>query len=53
VYFLIIARQRLGKQVPLAKNIQATIELLDKPFSMVSASYQRKVGDKFFPELLA
>jgi hypothetical protein len=47
------ARQRLGKNVTAAMNTYATIQdLLDASFSVRSVSYQRKVGDQFFPELL-
>jgi hypothetical protein len=53
VYPLIVARQRLGKNVTAATNTHATIEeLLDASFSIRSVSYQRNVGDQFFPELL-
>jgi hypothetical protein len=42
----ILARHRLGKNVTAAANIYATIEgLLDGSFSMLSASYERTVGD--------
>jgi hypothetical protein len=50
---LIVARQRLGKNVTAETNTHATIEeLLHASFSMRHASYQRKVDDQFFPELL-
>jgi hypothetical protein len=53
VYLPIVARQRLGKNATEAKNTHATIEeLLDASLTMRSLSYQRKVGDWFFPELL-
>jgi hypothetical protein len=53
VYSFIVAEQRLGKNVTAATNTHATKEeLLDALFSMRSVSYQRKVGDYFFPELL-
>jgi hypothetical protein len=53
VYPIIVARQRLGKNVTVATNTQATIEeLLDASLSMLSVSYLRKVGDQFFPILL-
>jgi hypothetical protein len=43
VYPLIVARQRLGKQVPAAKNIYATIKaILDASFSIRCVSYERK-----------
>jgi hypothetical protein len=43
----VVARQRLGK------NVNATAEeLLDVSSYMRSVSYQTKVGDQFFPELL-
>jgi hypothetical protein len=49
----IVARQRLGKNVTAATNTHAKIEeLLEASFSMPSVSYQRKVSDYFFPELL-
>jgi hypothetical protein len=32
--------------------VQTTEELIDASFSVWSVSYQRKVGDWFFPELL-
>jgi hypothetical protein len=49
----IVARQRLSKHVTAETNTHATIEeLLDASFSMRSVSYQRQVGDQFFPELL-
>jgi hypothetical protein len=52
-YTPIVARQRLGKNVTAATNTQASIEeLLDASFSIRAVSYQRKVGDYFFPELL-
>jgi hypothetical protein len=47
VYAFIVARQRLGRHVPVEK-IHATIELLEVSFSMRSVRYQRKVGDYFF-----
>jgi hypothetical protein len=41
------------KNVTAATNKHETIEeLLDTSFSMWSMSYQRKVGDQFFQELL-
>jgi hypothetical protein len=49
----IVARQLLGRGATAAKNTHATIEeLLNASVSMRSMSYQRKVGDWFFPELL-
>jgi hypothetical protein len=48
----IVSRQRLGKHIPVATNKRKREELLDSSFSMQSVSYQRKVGDHFFPELL-
>jgi hypothetical protein len=49
----IVARQRPGKDVTAATNTQATIEaLLDASFSMRTLSFQKKIGDYFFPELL-
>jgi hypothetical protein len=51
--FPYVARQPLGKHVTAATNTQTTIvQLLDALFSIRSMSYQRKVGDYFFPELL-
>jgi hypothetical protein len=51
--FQIVARQRLGKNVAETKNTHATVEdLMDSSFSMRSVSHQRKVGNKFFPQLL-
>jgi hypothetical protein len=48
-----VARQRLGKNVTAAINTHATKEKkLKASFSMRSVSYQRNVGDHFFPELL-
>jgi hypothetical protein len=49
----IIARQRLVKNVTTTTNTQATTEtFLDSSFPVRSVSYQRKLGDQFFPELL-
>jgi hypothetical protein len=49
----IVARQWLGKNIIAATNAHATIEeLFDALFYMMPVSYQRKVGDQFFPELL-
>jgi hypothetical protein len=46
VYPFIVARQRLGKNITVATNTQATIEeLLDAKFSTRFVSYQMKVGD--------
>jgi hypothetical protein len=54
VYPPIIAKQWLSKSVTVATNTHATIEeLLDTSFPMQSVLYQRKVGNLFFPELLA
>jgi hypothetical protein len=48
-----LSRQRLGKNVTAATNTHETGgELLDASFSMRSVSYQRKVRDYYFPELL-
>jgi hypothetical protein len=53
VYSHIVARQRLGKDVTAAMTTLTTIEeLLDSSFSMRFVSYQRKVGDYSFLELL-
>jgi hypothetical protein len=49
----IVARQRLGKHVPSATNTHAITEaLLYASSSVRSVSYQTKVDDQFFPELL-
>jgi hypothetical protein len=52
VYPPTVARQRLGKNVTVSTNTQATEESLDAPFYMRSVSYQRKEGGWFFPEIL-
>jgi hypothetical protein len=53
MYPPIIARKRLGRTVTAATNTLATAEeLFDASFSMQFVSYQRKVGYKFFSELL-
>jgi hypothetical protein len=53
VYPSTVARQRLAKSFTIATNTHATVEeLLESSFSMLSVSYQRKVDDWFFPELL-
>jgi hypothetical protein len=45
VYPLIVARQRLGRNVTAAMNTQATTEeLLDASFTVRSVLYQRKAG---------
>jgi hypothetical protein len=50
----IVTRQYLSKNVTTAMNTHATTEeLLEASLSVQSASYQRKVGDLFFPKLLA
>jgi hypothetical protein len=50
VYPHIVAMQRLGKGVMAGTNIDAIIEeLLEALFSMRLVSYQRKVGNLFFP----
>jgi hypothetical protein len=51
ISFPIVARQRHGKPLPGATNTH-TEELLDTSFSMRSVSYEKKIGDLFFPELL-
>jgi hypothetical protein len=49
----IFTKQQLGEHVPAAMNTHATIEeILDVLFYKESVSYQTKVGDYFFPELL-
>jgi hypothetical protein len=46
VYPSIVATQRLGKHVPAATNTRSTIqELLEASFSLLTLSYQTKVGD--------
>jgi hypothetical protein len=46
--------KRVGGNLTAATNTHAKIEqLLDLSFSVGSVSYQRKVGNQFFPELLA
>jgi hypothetical protein len=46
VYSLIVARQRLGRNMMAAKNTHATIQkMLDASFSTSSVSDQRIVGD--------
>jgi hypothetical protein len=53
VYPPAVAKERLGKHVPAAMYTRGTIEdFLDTPFSMRFVSYQRKVDDLFFPELV-
>jgi hypothetical protein len=53
VYTPIVDRQRLSKNVTAATYTHAAIEeFLDASFSLQSVSYQRKVGERFFPELL-
>jgi hypothetical protein len=53
VYPTIIAGELLGKHVTAATNTQATIqELLETSFSMRFLSYERKLGDWFFLEVL-
>jgi hypothetical protein len=46
VYPPSVARQRLGKNVTAATNTHATTE------ELLDATYEKKVGDYFFPELL-
>jgi hypothetical protein len=47
VYPLIVARQKLGKNVKAATNTHVTIEeLLDTSFSLRSVSCQRNVDDQ-------
>jgi hypothetical protein len=52
MYTAIVVRQRLGKNVIAKTSTHATIELYDESFSVQSVSYQRKVSDYFYPELL-
>jgi hypothetical protein len=53
VYPPLLDRQLLSNYVTAAMNTHETIEeLLDASFSMWSVSYQRKVGDWLFTELL-
>jgi hypothetical protein len=48
-----VARQRLTKYITASTNTPATIEeLVDASFSMRCVSFQRKVGDRFFPKFL-
>jgi hypothetical protein len=48
-----VARLRLGTHVPAAIDTHATIEvLLDAVYFMRAVSYQRKVDDYLFLELL-
>jgi hypothetical protein len=49
----IVAKQRLGKKRYCGNKYTCKIEeLLDMSFSMRSVSYQIKVGDQFFPEII-
>jgi hypothetical protein len=51
--YLYVARQQLGRKLIAATNTDATIdELFVASLSMWSVSYQRKVAEYFFPELL-
>jgi hypothetical protein len=52
VYPPLVARQHLGKSFTAARNTYAIEDLLDSSLCMRSVSYQRKIGDLFFPELL-
>jgi hypothetical protein len=53
VYPPTVASQRFGKNVTAATDTETTIErLLNASFSRRTVSYQREVGDEFFPELL-
>jgi hypothetical protein len=52
VYPPTVVRLRLGKYVPEVTNIHTIEELLGASFSLRSVSYQRKVVNAFFPELL-
>jgi hypothetical protein len=53
MYPPIFARKRSSKNVTAATDAQVTIEeLLDVSFYMRLVTYQRKVGDWFFPEQL-
>jgi hypothetical protein len=53
VYPPIVARQRLRKNVTAATNTHSTTkEFLNMSSSMRFVSYERKVGDQFFPELI-
>lgn len=47
-----VTRQQLGRNVTAATNIHATMELLDSSFSIWSVSYQSKLCNQFFAELL-
>lgn len=53
VYVPVVARQRLRMNITAATNTGVTLEeFLGSSFSMHSVSYQRKVEDYFFPEIL-
>jgi hypothetical protein len=53
VYPLIVARQRLSKNFTAGTSTHAKIEeMLAGSFSMRSVSYQNKVGEYFFPDLV-
>lgn len=53
VYPLNVANQRLGKNVTEVSNMDASIEeLFNASFPMRYVSYQRNVGDHYFPDLL-
>jgi hypothetical protein len=53
VYPPIVARQRLGKDVPAATYTRNKGELLDALFSMRSVSYQRRVLGSVYPAIMA
>jgi hypothetical protein len=52
VYPLIVATQWIGKNITAAMNTGNNRRIFKKLFSIQPMSYQRKVGDYFFPELL-
>jgi hypothetical protein len=51
VYPTTVAKQRIDNNIS-ATNRHELIELSDALFSMRSVSYQKKVGEYFFPEYL-
>jgi hypothetical protein len=50
VHPLIVATQRVGKNVPTATDTQAT-DVFDVSISMRSVSHQTNTGDQFIPEV--
>jgi hypothetical protein len=48
-----VVRQHFGKHFPVATNTHAIIqEFFNTSISMLSVSYQRRIGNQFFQELL-